>query len=215
MTRSDCIASLAAVLALLAAASALAAEVVLVGLFPNKALVQIDGGAPRILATGRPGVDGVSLLSVNRDSATLLIDGRSRVLRMGQGNHGATGSAATTVTLGADARGHFSTNGQINGATVRFVVDTGATLVSLSQPEADRIGLDYSRGERVTLNTANGTVSARKLVLQSVRVGAIALDRVEAVVVENLTMPTLLGMSFLNRMDMRREGQIMTLTKRF
>jgi aspartyl protease family protein len=189
--------------------------VVLVGLFPNRALVQINGGAPRMLSLGQAPVDGVSLLAVARESATLQIDGRRQTLAMGQGNHGASAAAGSTVTLSADSRGHFSTVGQINGASVRFVVDTGATLVSLSQAEAKRLGLDYQQGEPVTLNTANGTVNARKVVLQSVQVGSISVSSVEAVVVDNLNMPTLLGMSFLNRMDMRREGHIMTLTKRF
>jgi len=200
---------------LLISSSARATDVVLVGLFPNKALVQINGSAPRMLAPGQAPVDGVSLLSVARDSATLQIDGRRQTLAMGQGNHGTSAAAGSTVTLAADSRGHFSTVGQINGASVRFVVDTGATLVSLSQAEAKRLGLDYQRGEAVTLSTANGTVNARKVMLQSVRVGSISVSGVEAVVVDNLNMPTLLGMSFLNRMDMRREGQVMTLTKRF
>jgi aspartyl protease family protein len=214
--RRNCIAWLALLAAcLLSSPAARATDVVLVGLFPNRALVQINGGAPRMLSLGQAPVDGVSLLAVARDSATLQIDGRRQTLAMGQGNHGASAAAGSTVTLSADSRGHFSTVGQINGASVRFVVDTGATLVSLSQAEARRLGLDYQQGEPVTLNTANGTVNARKVVLQSVRVGSISVSSVEAVVVDNLNMPTLLGMSFLNRMDMRREGQIMTLTKRF
>jgi len=189
--------------------------VVLVGLFPNKALVQINGAAPSMLSPGQAPVEGVSLLSVTRDSATLQINGRRQTLAMGQGNHSPVGSSRSTVTLAADSRGHFATEGQINGGTVRFVVDTGATLVSLSQTEARRLGIDAQRGDPVTLNTANGNVTARKVVLQSVRIGAISIGNVEAVVVDNLNMPALLGMSFLNRMDMRREGQVMTLTQRY
>ena len=215
MGRHNCIASLAWLAALWLAPAAWAADVVLVGLFPNKALVQINGGAPRLLSPGQPAIDGVSLVSVARDNATLQIDGRRQTLAMGQGNHSTAGAAGSSVTLAVDARGHFVTEGQINGASVRFVVDTGATLVSLSQSEARRLGIDFQHGESVTLNTANGSVNARKLVLASVRVGAISVSNVEAVVVDNLNMPALLGMSFLNRMDMRREGQIMTLTKRF
>ena len=224
MRRQDCIASFlrqalgwlclfAAMLATISAARA--TDVVLVGLFPTRALVQINGGAPRLLSPGQAPVEGVSLVSVTRDSATLQVDGRRQTLSMGQGNHSVAGSSAATVTLAADARGHFFTEGQINGASVRFVVDTGATLVSLSQTEARRLGIDFQRGDPVTLNTANGTVNARKLVLASVRVGSISVNNVEAVVVDNMNMPTLLGMSFLNRMDMRREGQIMTLIKRY
>lgn len=218
MRRHDCIASLAWVAASLLSPAAWATDVVLVGLFPNKALVQINGGAPRLLSPGQPAIDGVSLVAVARDSATLQVDGRRQTLAMGQGNHGrAAGSAApgSTVTLAADSRGHFSADGQINGGAVRFVVDTGATLVVLSSAEARRLGIDFQTGQPVSMNTANGTVQARKIMLDSVRLGTVSLSNVEAVVIDTLAMPTLLGMSFLNRMDMRREGQLMTLTKRF
>lgn len=217
MRRPDCIAW-RAWLALAAMAfwlpfAAWGADVVLVGLFATKALVQINGAAPRILSVGQSPIEGVSLLAVGRDSATLQIDGRRQTLVMGQGS--TQGRPGNSVTLSADSRGHFSTEGQINGTAVRFVVDTGATLVSLSSAEARRLGLDYQRGEPVSMNTANGTVQARRITLDQVRVGAISVANVPAVVVDNLNMPILLGMSFLNRMDMRREGQIMTLTLRY
>lgn len=200
--------------ALVFAGAAWPVDVVLVGLFPTKALVQINGGAPRILSVGQP-VEGITLIAVGRDNATLQIEGKRQTLSMGQGNHGAPGSSGSSVTLSADSRGHFSAEGQINGAPVRFVVDTGATLVSLSATEARRLALDYERGEPIAMNTANGTVQARRIRLNQVRLGALIVSNVDAVVVDNLAMPTLLGMSFLNRMDMRREGQIMTLTQRY
>jgi aspartyl protease family protein len=197
------------------AGAAWAVDVVLVGIFSTKALVQINGAAPRILSVGQAPVEGVTLVAVGRDNATLQIDGKRQTLAMGQGNHGAKGSSGSTVTLSADSRGHFSAEGLINGSPVRFVVDTGATLVSLSSSEAKRLALDYERGEPVAMNTANGTIQARRVRLNQVRLGAISVSNVDAVVVDNLAMPTLLGMSFLNRMDMRREGQLMTLTQRY
>ena len=211
---ANCIAALAGIITLCAAGHSLATDVVLTGLFPNRALVQINGGAPRMLSIGQPPVDGVSLVSVGKSGAVLQIDGQRRELAMGMGNTGTGGDSRASVTLSADGRGHFITEGLINGAPVRFVVDTGATLVSLSQSEARRLGIDASGGQQINLATANGSVSARRLTLQSVRVGSINVSNVEAVVVDNLNMPALLGMSFLNRMDMRREGQIMTLTLR-
>ena len=211
---ANCIAAVAGIFTLCAAGHASATDVVLTGLFPNRALVQINGGAPRMLSIGQPPVDGVSLVSVGKSGAVLQIDGQRRELAMGTGSTGTGGESRASVTLSADGRGHFITEGLINGAPVRFVVDTGATLVSLSQSEARRLGIDASGGQQVNLATANGSVSARRLTLQSVRVGSINVSNVEAVVVDNLNMPALLGMSFLNRMDMRREGQIMTLTLR-
>lgn len=211
---ANCISALAGIFTLCAAGHSFATDVVLTGLFPNRALVQINGGAPRMLSIGHPPVDGVSLVSVGKSGAVLQIDGQRRELAMGMGNTGSGGESRASVTLSADGRGHFITEGMVNGAPVRFVIDTGATLVSLSQAEARRLGIDASGGQQVNLATANGSVSARRLTLRSVRVGSINVSNVDAVVVDNLNMPALLGMSFLNRMDMRREGQIMTLTLR-
>ncbi len=85
----------------------------------------------------------------------------------------------------------------------------------MSSGEAQRLGLNYRNGARVQLSTANGVALAWQVRLDTVRVGDITLDSVDAVVMENQSMPVLLGMSFLNRTNMRREGQLMTLTKRF
>lgn len=192
-----------------------ATDVNVVGLFPNKALVQIDGSPPRTLSLNQKTPEGVTLLSVDRDGATFEVDGRRRVLKLGQASGGAGSPGRSSVTLTADPRGHFLAQGQINGATVDFVVDTGATLVSLSSKDAQRIGLSYLRGKSVTMRTANGPASAYLVKLDTVRVGDISLNGVDAVVMENQDMPVLLGMSFLNRTDMRREGQNMVLTRRF
>jgi len=106
--------------------------------------------------------------------------------------------------------------GSINGGSVRFLVDTGATLVTLPASEARRLGIDYLRGRRGQMQTANGVAAVYRVTLDSVRIGDIEVNGVDAVVSEGGAMSmSLLGMSFLNRMEMRRDGQNMTLTKRF
>lgn len=208
--------ALLAMLALLAAASpAHALEVTLIGVFPNKAVVQVNGATTRTLSVGQKTTDGLSLVSVERDAATFDIDGKRRTLKLGQQHAQQGGASGNSVTLSADARGHFVTDGQINGSPVRFIVDTGATVVSLSSADAQRLHIDYRSGKPVVMGTANGRAGAFMVTLDSVRVGDISLQGVEAVVMENQAMPVLLGMSFLNRMNMRREGQLMVLTKRF
>jgi aspartyl protease family protein len=192
-----------------------AVDVNVVGLFQNKAVVQINGGAARTISVGQKTAEGVTLLSVEKDSATLDIDGKRRTLKLGQQHASTSASSQAAVTLTADSRGHFVAQGQINGGAVRLIIDTGASLVSLSAPDAQRLGIDYRKGQMVMMNTANGTAPAWRVKLDSVRVGDISVDGVDAVVMETQAMPVLLGMSFLNRMDMRREGQILTLTKRF
>lgn len=203
------------VLAALAAPVAWGADIRVVGLFPNKALVQIDGGPPRTLAPNQPVADGITLLSVERDGATFDVGGSRRTVKLGQAQSGGGSSGRASVVLAANPQGHFLAQGQINGLAVDFVVDTGATLVSLSSADARRLGLAYLQGTPASIRTANGTARAWRVKLDTLRIGDISVNGVDAVVLENQEMPPLLGMSFLNRMDMRREGQTMVLTRRY
>jgi len=207
---------LASLLLLLPAAVA-ATEVSVIGLFPGKAVVVIDGGAPRTLSAGQKAVQGVALISTDRESATLNIDGQKRTLKIGQHHAGpAAPSSSQSATLTADSRGHFVVNGQINGGAVRFLVDTGATDIALSSADATRLGIDYRRGQPALMGTANGAAVAYRLKLDTVRVGNIVLNNVDAAVLEGDHMPfALLGMSFLNRMEMKHEGRTMVLNRRF
>ena len=201
---------------LLACAGANAAQVVVVGLFPNKAVVQIDGGTPRTLSVGQKTSEGVTLLSVERNAAIFDIAGKQARLAMGQANIAGGGSTAPTVVLNADSLVHFLPDAPVNGRPIRFVVDTGATLIAIPAAEAQRLSLDYRKGDRVTLNTANGPAPAYRVRLDTVRVGDVTVNGVDAVVLEGGPLPvSLLGMSFLNRMEMKRAGQTMTLIKRY
>jgi len=194
-----------------------AADVSVNGLFPNKAVVVIDGGAPRVLTVGQQPVNGVSLLSTDGETATFLIDGQKKTLKVSQHQGGpAPASSAQSATLTANTQGHFLADGQINGGSVRFLVDTGATTVSLSSADASRLGIDYRKGQPGLMGTANGAAVAYKVKLDTVRVGNIVVNNVDAAVLEGSQMPfALLGMSFLNRMEMQRAGQTMVLIKRY
>lgn len=194
-----------------------ATDVSVTGLFTGKAMLSLNGGAPRMVSAGQS-IDGVKLISADSNAAVLEVDGKRKTLGLGQGVSvgGGSSSGSQTVTLTANSQGHFVTLGSINGATTRFVVDTGATYVSLSSAEARRLGLDYSRGERGAMSTANGVVPAYKVTLNTVRVGDISMNQVDAAVIEGGSPPvTLLGMSFLNRVEMKRDGDTMTLKKRY
>lgn len=200
----------------LAALPALATDVQLVGTFGDKAAVlSVDGGEPKTVRVGQRHA-GVRVIAIEGDRATVEIDGRRRVVQRGQ--HYRSGPAKDTrqsVTLTADARGHFVSEGRVNGGAVRFVVDTGATSVVLPAGDAERLGIDYRKGERGTIVTANGRTSAWRVSLQQVALGAIELHLVDAVVIEHGPDVVLLGMSFLNRLEMRRDGDSMTLTRRY
>lgn len=192
------------------------ADVGLAGLFPGKALLTINGGAPRIVAVGARTDEGVKVVAIEGETATIEIDGKRRVLRVGQ-NVAAqpSGAGPASVILTADARGHFVTTGNINGTTVRFLVDTGASMVSIGAGDARRIGLDPSKGEPGIVNTANGQAMVSRVKLNSVRVGDVVVNNVDALVHQHDLPVTLLGMSFLNRMEMQRNGDTMTLIKRY
>lgn len=206
----------AAVFGLMLSAGAAAMDVNVVGLFPSKAVVQIDGGTLQTLSVGQKSTEGVVLVSVQSDGATFDIEGQRVTLGLGHARMRSNGSAPAKVLLTADERGQFVTNGEVNGIAIRLAVDTGATLVALPAREARRLGLDYHKGQPVLLNTANGVAVGYRVILDTVRLGEVSVNSVDAVVMEGEGLSVaLLGMSFLQRMDIRREGEIMTLTRRY
>lgn len=194
-----------------------ATDVSVIGLFPGKAVLQVNGGKPCTLRPGEATPEGVKLIRLEDESAVVEIDGTRRILVMGQSISMATAdSGRAMAALSADSRGHFVTAGTINGQTVQFLVDTGASLISMNATEARRIGVNYLKGERGYAATANGTAPVFKVRLDTVRVGNITLTSIDGLVHEGNNLPiVLLGMSFLNRVEMRREGSTMTLIRRY
>jgi len=206
-----------AALALAAAGAAAQAQTVsMSGSLGDKALLVIDG-MPRTVATGST-VQGVKLIRVSNNEALVEVAGQRRTLALGgQVNVGGTDSpgGGTIIVLSADSGGHFWTNGTINGKSVRFVVDTGATNVSMSQSQAERLGIDYRSGQRGVSNTANGQVQTYRVPLTSVRVGEVETYNVAATIVPMPMDYVLLGNSFLTRFQMKRENDTLTLVKRY
>jgi aspartyl protease family protein len=207
-----------AIAAALAALPAAALDVNVIGLFPGKAVVVIDRGAPRTLSVGQRTAEGVLLVAVEGGAALLEVNGKRERIELGQHFETAaqTGSRNTT-TVASDERGHFQVDGAINGGHIRFLVDTGATVVSLSAADARRLGIDYRAGRRAVAVLADGRrIPSFNVRLESVTVGGLTLLNVEGSVHEGgSTGYALLGMSFLGRTEMRREGPNLTLTKRY
>ena len=208
---------LAVYLLITACTNGFAADVSLVGIFPGKALLSIDGGAPKTISTGQKTPEGVMLVSVSSDAATVEIDGKRRVLRLGQAFRSTVASADTeTIVLSPDARGHYVTGGTINGKPARFMVDTGATTVAFGTNLANQLGIAYRNGRQATYSTANGPSPAYLVMLESVRIGGITLQQVEAAVSDGMNQwdGVLLGMSFIGRLSMQRDGQTMRLSRK-
>ncbi len=192
-------------------------QVNIVGLFSNMAVVMINGGKPKTLSVGQAS-DGVKLLAADSKSATLLIEGKTKQLGMGQAATiaGSTASSNPSVTLYADAQGHYLSECKINGASLKFLLDTGATTVAMNSGDAKFAKIDYKRGQPVQVSTANGVVSAYLVTIANLKIGGITLSQVQGTVLEGGSPSVvLLGMSTLNRLDMQRQDIAMTLTKKY
>jgi aspartyl protease family protein len=200
-----------------ASGSGLAQSVTLAGSMGNKALLVIDG-QPHTLAVGHSAM-GVTLTQLSDGQAQVQRGGVSATLRLGAAPARLAGStnapsAAQEIVLPVGLGGHFTSAGAINGRPVQFMVDTGATLVAISQSEADRIGLDYRNSPRAMTQTANGAVPVHRLSLSAVRVGEVEVANVEAIVMPAQMPYVLLGNSFLGRFQMRRDSDVLRLERR-
>lgn len=193
-----------------------AAQVLLAGRMGDRALLLVDGER-HILAVGQSAA-GVRLLRWQGEEALLEAGGRTLALRVGaspaQLGAAAAAAPAREIVIPAGPGGHFVAQGAINGQAVQFMVDTGATLVAMSQGEARRLGLDLRNARSGMAQTAGGAVPSQLLTLSSVRVGGIELRQVEAVVLPTAMPYVLLGNSFLARLQMRRENDLMRLELR-
>lgn len=193
-------------------------QVNVVGLFSNKAVVIINGGKPKTLSVGQTS-DGVKLLAADSKTATLQIEGKTQQLGMGQaasvgGNNANAGVAS--VTLYANTEGHFISECYVNGVPLKFLLDTGATTVALNSGDAKFAKIDYKRGEPIQVSTANGIATAYRVTIATLKIGAVTLNQVEASVIEGGSPSVvLLGMSALNRLDMKRQDIALTLTKKY
>lgn len=210
--------ALALLLALALPVRAQSPSLALSGVSGDRALIVIDGAPPKFLSAGQTH-NGIKLLSVSGDTATVEVNGRRQALQVGAApvsvGKPAAGGGGQRVVLTADPSGHFLPDGQINGKAVKFVVDTGATTVALSAAEAQRINLRYEQGQRIQMATANGVSSAYRVRLDAVRVGDVVAYDVEAVVSPQPMPFVLLGNSFLKRFQMQKTNDQLTLEKRY
>ena len=202
---------------LLAGPAAQAQSVALAGMLGNKALLVVNGTAPKTVAAGETH-EGVKVISTSGDQAVVEQNGKRNTLRIGEApvNVGASksGGKGNRIVLVAGTGGHFMTAGQINGKAVQFMVDTGATSVAMGAQDAERTGINFRIGQPVMMSTANGSVQGYRIKLDSVRVGDVEVFGVDAVVTPQPMPYMLLGNSFLTRFQMLRENDQMTLTKR-
>lgn len=205
---------LCGLLANLTAYGAALPNIQVVGLFKDTAIIRSQN-KEAVLRTGMRNSDGVRLVSANSDVAIFEFRGQ-------QYRHSLTEVTSFGVAPRADqvrieaTNGTYLLNGEINGRSQNFIVDTGATYVTLGTRQADELGIDYLHSGRVTqLHTANGTADAYLVMVDSVKVGDIEVKQVQAAVLPTFTADkVLLGASFLGNVSMVNQGQVMLLQKK-
>ncbi|MBV8466731.1 MAG: TIGR02281 family clan AA aspartic protease [Burkholderiales bacterium] len=207
-----------ALLLALAGASALAGAVpVLVAtLGSSKASIAFDG-KQEIVSVGDT-AHGFKLVSVGSDSVVVETNGQRKTISMGQGVYGGAGSdsGSSKITLHSMG-GHFFVEVGNDTASMTGLIDTGATTLALSYSQAIRLGVKIDKfTPTVTVGTAQGMIRAWRVAVPMVKVGGIVLYNVDATVNPgNFPAEPLVGMTVLSRFSMQRNGDYMTLTKRF
>lgn len=212
--------SLTSIVMLMASSGVWGQSVALTGMLGSKALLVINGGAPKALAANESH-QGVRLLQLNGDSAVVDVQGQRQTLRLGEapvsiGSRGGAGGASRSnrLVLQADSRGHFIDRGLINGQAMQYMVDTGASTIAIGRNDAERMGLAFEQGTPVMMRTANGTAQGWRIKLNSVRVGEMDLYDVEAIVAPQSMPYVLLGNNLLSHFQMTRKGTEMVLERR-
>lgn len=111
-------------------------------------------------------------------------------------------AGSRSVSIGRDHRGHFQTDGKIDGQRINFMVDTGASVIALNEKSAAQFGFRPSRADyNATVSTANGTVKAARTRLAMVDIGGLIVRDVEAMVLPDTALSeNLLGLSFLSKL---------------
>ncbi|MDX2457762.1 MAG: TIGR02281 family clan AA aspartic protease [Gammaproteobacteria bacterium] len=194
-----------------------AADVRVVGLFSGRAVLLVDG-QQRLLKPGQTSPEGVKLISATSAEAVLLIDGQEVTARLdGRVSARKRTAEVNEVQVWRDTAGMYTTVGSINGLPVSFLVDTGATAVAMNANQARRLGIDYRViGQQSVVTTASGVEHAWAVTLATVKVGDLEIHNVDAVVLEGAyPATTLLGMSYLGRLEINNDGRLMTLRKKY
>lgn len=194
-----------------------APDVRVVGLFSGRAVVLIDG-RQQVLKVGQSGPGGVKLLAADSESALLEIEGRKVQAHLdGRVTARKRTAVVQEVQVWRNNDGMYTTVGSINGLTVSFLVDTGASKVALNADEARRLGIDFRvSGTPTAVGTASGVARAWAVTLDTVKVGSLEVRNVDAVVLEgNNPRHALLGMTYLGRLEIDNDGRLMTLRKKY
>lgn len=191
-------------------------QILVMALYRDHAVVEINR-KQHFLAVGQRTPEGVTLISANSNQAIMDVAGKRGVFEL---NNRVGGIYSAPVEMPVvsiwPTNGMYLASGSVNGFTVDFMVDTGATVIAINGETAKRLGVDYLNSNQIGVRTASGVELAYSIQLQTVQLGDISLDNVDAVVIDGPEpQRALLGMSFLNAFDMERKGERLDLRRKF
>jgi aspartyl protease family protein len=194
-----------------------AREVIVLGVFPDRALVEVDGDR-QVLIAGDQALGGVRLLSTDtrRAAIWLEIDGVRTPFAAEPviGAHD-NRTAKRSARLFLDSRGRYGAPGGINGQAVSFILDSGSPIVMLPQREAERLRLSRDATSAVPIQTESGIVLGHRVLLDRVQLGDLRVRSVEAWIVQGDDSRYItLGRSFLDRVAWRQDNEAVVLEEK-
>lgn len=193
-----------------------AADILVLGLFKDIAILRVDGVQYK-LRIGETSPQGIKLIEANSEQAVLEINGRQESYALGTHVSSSFSAPEKAGALIRPSNGSYIVSGFINRQPVEFLVDTGASTIAMNSNQARKLGINFRyEGKEGYSTTASGYAKIYTLKLDSVQVGDIVIKNVEAAVIDG-DFPTiaLLGMSFLNQVNMKRDGQLLMLEKKW
>lgn len=193
-----------------------ALDIMVVGLFSGQAVVEVNG-QQHLLKAGKATPEGVKLISATSNEAVMEVNGKQQTFQLGNriSSNFSAAPAQPQVSLWPN-NGMYLTTGTVNGYSVDFLVDTGATSIALNAATARRLGIDFYRGQQIGIRTASGKGLAYRVTLDYVQLDEIKLYNVDAVVLDGAEpSPALLGMSFLGQLDMQHNGERLDLQQKY
>ena len=195
-------------------AGAQAESVALAGMLGSKALLVVNGTAPKTVAAGETH-QGVKVISTSGDQAVVEQTGQRQTLRVGQAPVSLGGASGSRIVLPKAAAATSWPPARSTAVPCGSWSIPVRPASALSTQDAESAGINYKNGQAVQISTANGAIRGFRLKLDSVRAGDVELYGVDAVVTPQPMPFVLLGNSFLSRFQMKRDNNLMTLDKRY
>jgi aspartyl protease family protein len=196
-----------------ALAAAAAPPVEAVGLFKGRAMIRVLG-TERYLTVNQTSPEGALLLEADAQHAVVRYKDETYRLTLSEQLGGVFKvPTQTTLSIAPDDHGQYRAQGSINGHTAAFLVDTGASLVALSERTANEMNIRFADSpERASVVTAQGQVDAYLVDLDTLTLGGIKTNHVRAAVIPgDYPLEVLLGMSFMRKVKMEEQAGVLVL----